>query len=316
MPTERKAKAPSDTSGRRDNENYAEGGSASRTAVAWWTLPLANREWRQRKLTAMDAYWRLAPAVALVAGLFFGLIGPFGGYDRWDLWSRLNTWVLIVAAGTLVFGAVRAMHDVFRLDTVGGFMATLITGSIPLSVIVGWLTAQPLGTLSLSQWPIKYVNTALISTICLGAVQLVISLRRQPEYVEGPGSISVVSEPQATLPSPLHQRLPATAREARILALRTDDHYVHVYTDRGSHMILLRFKDALRELEPLDGAQIHRSWWVAREAVDGVEREGDRYQLKLVNGETAPVARRRVTTLRSEGWLDLRATPAERRRAD
>ena len=34
----------------------------------------------------------------------------------------------------------------------------------------------------------------------------------------------------------------------------------------------MRLSDAVEELEGLEGAQTHRSWWVARDAVRGVER--------------------------------------------
>ena len=65
----------------------------------------------------------------------------------------------------------------------------------------------------------------------------------------------------------------------------------------------MRLRDAIAELDGLDGAQVHRSWWVARDAVRGSRREGRNWRLILVGGLGAPVARERVADIRRQGWL-------------
>ena len=52
------------------------------------------------------------------------------------------------------------------------------------------------------------------------------------------------------------------------------------------------------------GLQVHRSWWVARDAVRGVQAEWRALSLVLENGLSVPVARSRVAILRDNGWLD------------
>jgi len=56
-------------------------------------------------------------------------------------------------------------------------------------------------------------------------------------------------------------------------------------------------------LSRVEGLQVHRSWWVARRAIAGVERDGRNLRLKLIDGETAPVSRASVAKLRAAGWL-------------
>ncbi len=56
-------------------------------------------------------------------------------------------------------------------------------------------------------------------------------------------------------------------------------------------------------LEGLEGMQTHRSWWVARDAVESVRRDGDRIVLALKGGAEAPVSRPNVKPLREAGWL-------------
>jgi DNA-binding LytR/AlgR family response regulator len=65
----------------------------------------------------------------------------------------------------------------------------------------------------------------------------------------------------------------------------------------------MRLSDAIAELEGLEGAQTHRSWWVAREAVESARRDGDRVTLVLKSGAEAPVSRPNVRPLREAGWF-------------
>ena len=105
--------------------------------------------------------------------------------------------------------------------------------------------------------------------------------------------------PEAALLS----RLPARSR-AELLHLRMQDHYVEVHTAAGSEMLLLRFRDALREVEDVNGLRVHRSHWVARAAIVGVERgRGGRVTLRLVNGSRIPVSRSFAPALKARGWI-------------
>ena len=84
--------------------------------------------------------------------------------------------------------------------------------------------------------------------------------------------------------------------------MQSEDHYLRVHTDRGSDLILMRLADALQELEGLEGAQTHRSWWVARSAVRDVSRGDGRATLTLDGGLSVPVSRRYAKALRDAGW--------------
>lgn len=115
-----------------------------------------------------------------------------------------------------------------------------------------------------------------------------------PAALPGPAAAAVTPLP---LPAPdpplprLAARLPDDLR-GDILHVTARDHYVVVRTDRGTAEILLRFGDALAELDAADGLRVHRSHWVARRAVGGVERHGDRVVLRLSDGSGVPVSRR------------------------
>jgi DNA-binding LytR/AlgR family response regulator len=107
--------------------------------------------------------------------------------------------------------------------------------------------------------------------------------------------------------APILARLPFRLRSAELYAARAEDHYVRVHTSAGSDLVLMRFADALKELRGIEGAQVHRSWWVARGAVDGSCREEGKLHLVLRGGTKAPVSRTYTRALRAEGWLQVRA---------
>lgn len=75
-----------------------------------------------------------------------------------------------------------------------------------------------------------------------------------------------------------------------------------VHHSGGSEMILCRMEDAARELGGL-GRRVHRSWWVAADAVESVEREGQRTLLRLSDDRHVPVSRSYRPDLKAAGWL-------------
>ncbi|MGH6998968.1 MAG: LytTR family DNA-binding domain-containing protein, partial [Phenylobacterium sp.] len=98
------------------------------------------------------------------------------------------------------------------------------------------------------------------------------------------------------------ERLPAHLGRT-VLCLKMEDHYVRVHTSQGSALVLMSLSQAMDGLKDLEGAQTHRSWWVARSAITGVVEDGRNLRLTLRGGLQAPVSRARVGRLREDGWL-------------
>ncbi|MCL4776525.1 MAG: LytTR family transcriptional regulator [Gammaproteobacteria bacterium] len=86
-------------------------------------------------------------------------------------------------------------------------------------------------------------------------------------------------------------RLPEKLQTAEILALEAEEHYTKVYTTAGRTLLLLRFSDAILEMDPQPGLQVHRSFWVSRHAVDRVVNAGRRMTVRLQGGLEIPVSR-------------------------
>jgi hypothetical protein len=90
---------------------------------------------------------------------------------------------------------------------------------------------------------------------------------------------------------------------SEVVALQGEDHYVRVHTALGSELVLMRLGDAIQELDGLEGERVHRSWWVARQAVGEARIDGRRACLLLTNGLEVMVSREATVELRRAGWF-------------
>lgn len=94
----------------------------------------------------------------------------------------------------------------------------------------------------------------------------------------------------------LGERLPAHS----ILHLKAEEHYVSVMLEDGRTLLLRgRLADAIGQLPPDSGMQIHRSHWVAKAAVSNVFRAREGWRLRLTSGQDVPVARNRTMPVRA-----------------
>ncbi len=253
---------------------------------------------------------RLGPP--LVVGLVLGLLGPFGTYDLLPAVPRMAYWLALVSANWVLADAVLR-----RLDAVAGDRMPMPRISVPL--VGACLAAVPAtGVVTLANglsgigWP---GNVAVLFgqvLLLLAAISLPFytweDMREQMAARPDPAGASGSSGSEAgggsrhcpglslfaaRLPRPL---------EGRLFCLEMQDHYLFVHHAGGSEMILCRMEDAARELNGL-GRRVHRSWWVAAEAVVGAEREGQRTVLRLTDGRRVPVGRSFRPDLKGAGWL-------------
>lgn len=246
-----------------------------------------------------------ASAVAL--GLLMAVLGPYGTYGRAELWERLLYWPgLMLVAFLLYRPAVDWAEAAARRrkqPPLAGWAAAVLTVSVPMTLVV-WVasfrhTPQP--------WPNWQLFLDLypnVLTAC-GALTALLKLVRRATPSGRASRPAQRSDAERFL-----DRLPAHLGRD-LLALEMEDHYVRAHTARGSTLVLMRMRDAADALAGLDGVRVHRSWWVARSALSGAEREGRSVRLVLRNGLKVPVPRERAPELRRSGWIPSRlAEPA------
>ena len=248
--------------------------------------------------------WTRELATAAAAGLFLGLVGPFGSYLNQSRLTVLGYWIGTVLLGAILFGltlrpAVR-LAPRLGVPLLPALAAATVLAAIPMSLLCHALAMAlwpaPIRRIGRLAW---YAQTLLISApLACGYVMTV--------GTSGPGEKAGEPPPQRApdATSDLLSRLPPQlGRE--LLALQMEDHYVRAHTSRGSALILIPLRQAVTELTGIPGMKIHRSWWVARDAVTGVVQDGRNLRLRLANGLEAPVSRVNVAAVRQAGLFPM-----------
>jgi hypothetical protein len=237
--------------------------------------------------------WRQG-AVIVATAVFMTLAAPFGT-DHGATAVRLAYWLSLMTAGTVLANIVTRVAvrlDLFeRRPWLWALLVALVI-TPPMTVVV-WVASGVVFMGGVR--PGLVLNFAPpVLVVSLGMVALTVLSQRTP-------TVTHAAPAGAGEPAFL-KRLPAKLRGGELYAVQAEDHYLRLHTSRGQDIILMRLADALEELEGMEGAQVHRSWWVARTAVTGAERGNGRAALTLKNGAIAPVSRTYARALRQEGW--------------
>lgn len=233
-------------------------------------------------------------------------LGPFGTWAYLSASERLAFWASTVGAnwiaGYIAFNIVARKFRALEWPIWPGFALAAVLAALPGTVAVWLLTAAyfDFRPASVREVAVLYFQVAVLHLfIGTFVFRLIDGALRRPAAA----AVEATPHPVASGEPRLFARLPEAFR-TELLHLCMQDHYVEVTTTTGRGLVLLRFCDALREVEGADGRQVHRSHWVARKALAGVERgPRGRIVLRLVNGTRVPVSRKHVGELRSLGWF-------------
>ena len=233
--------------------------------------------------------------VSATAGVFLAMSGAFGTAHV-PLSLRLAYWVGLCLAGAVVgTGVSQLVGRDGRADERPWLFGALVSLGItlPFTLVVWGVTDLMFtGGVRLASLP-RYLAPVWIITTAMTALNMMVQRRPPQTHAAAAGST----------PVRFLQRLPPRLRGGRLFAVEAQDHYLRLHTSKGQDLILMRLADAVAELEGIEGAQTHRSWWVAREAVTDARRGDGRAVLSLASGVEAPVSRAYARALREAGWF-------------
>lgn len=237
--------------------------------------------------------------VMVALGLLVGLLGPFGTFAAPPA-ERMLGWVIWLLAGYALFRPTNIVAgwlcEATGLPHFAGKLVALAVASVPLTLIVTMMVTQLAfaGVLRWSGFWTMYLYIIVIAVV-VSAVMAAIFGRT--------GADIVAPEPAPSPPASAEPGLPLPQGFGPVLALKGEDHYVRIIGEGREELALIRMRDAIERLRDADGLRVHRSWWVARDAVASVRRDGRTAAIKLRSGHEAPVARDMMPHLRAAGWL-------------
>jgi hypothetical protein len=233
-------------------------------------------------------------SAAVGVGIVLGLIGPFGSYMN-DVTSRISQWVSMMVVLTVLSGVLVPLHLKAgrRLGLPANFslacsvLLTAIPGAAVLATLGYWLWPACMRSPRAGDW---YAQTLILFATSTGLWMLLETARASRTSMAAARGEAAEAAVTRSFEDP-------------ILCLQMEDHYVRVHRAHGSKLEMMSLREAVTKYGGVDGLQVHRSWWVAQDAIESAHYDARRWCLRLINGLTVPIARSRVAFARSRGWV-------------
>jgi hypothetical protein len=263
-----------------------------------------NRKALQLALREMQAatgnrYSRIGMILTTVV---LAVSGPFGTFQSFNVGQRFGYWAVMVVASYLVgHAAARFFLELSREQIVQKWPRVIVAGllaSLPVTIVVLLVNGVAYQHVDVGESLMIWLYVTIITlAVVVMFVTLGDLMRAEPEAA---GAAAVPAPAQPPPPPPILTRVPLPQR-GRLLALVVEDHYVEIVTDKGKTLVLMRLADAMREAAGVPGLQIHRSHWVARDAVVKAHRADGKLSLDLSNGLRLPVSRGFMPAVKDAG---------------
>lgn len=230
-------------------------------------------------------------------GLIIGYLGPFGSYEL-SLPIRLLYWTISIFMGYFIYYHSFRFTEWFFADKQVHRFVKFIIPSVVSALLLTFCIQ--LVTYSIFAVPSQYFSRFFGFFPQVFTVGLIINFISSHFHktVEKEQQTQTVTQSQAG--KVFLDRLPHKLGD-ELICFVMEDHYLKVTTSKGDYMLLMRMKDALVELSDYDGLQVHRSWWVARDAVARTKKNGRNLVLVLENDTEVPVSRTFVNKVKEAG---------------
>ncbi len=218
------------------------------------------------------------------------LVKPFG-LDQISL-ETIGYWIIICIEGFCLYASIFYFGEKYLLALKLPYPLVLIL----LALVAGFLMCFVV-TFTISVYfdvPTEYwarLPVLFPQTLIIGGVLICVSMVR--DYIKHQNDLLNKNRQEKKKQDSLYKFMQKLPKELRgeLLCLEMDDHYIKVHTDKGRHMLLMRMKDAITELEGHKGLQAHRSWWVSENAIMSSVKEGRNTFLNLKSDIIVPVSR-------------------------
>lgn len=246
-----------------------------------------------REIVSSPVFWMVLGAAVLLASM----AGPYHTLARFSFPERVVYWgsSLTLSAMLMTFLSVYA-HKLAETRALHWSLVAMLAGIAGVLPIVATVyLAEGLATGFAPGWLTSYRSATLISHVALSAVAVTLIVNaviefRERERANLPPGPAAGGKPRAMNPTLLQSRLPRHLGHD-IISVKARDHYVEVTTPKGSSMVLMRLGDAIEDLEPLNGLQVHRSWWISLSHVVQTRTGPNGPELILASDQRVPVGR-------------------------
>lgn len=254
-------------------------------------------------------FWATFAAVVLI----FWITGPYGTAERLAAVPRLGFW-LVLHGATWAIAIVSAVlaNGLLRERVASGLVRMMLgaaVAGIPIGLVTTAIGAATFSVTLTAANILADIATGLFLSLLFCALTWMTMNTEAALELNDAGTAAMVPDeggnrtPVDPVPQKDMVRVPLLLRlkpanRGLPLHLTVSDHYTEVTTTLGRELILLRFADALGELGPVPGLQVHRSHWVSDAHFDRLVCDNGRIAILLRDGTEVPVSRTYAAAVR------------------
>jgi hypothetical protein len=251
----------------------------------------------------------------LVSGLALAYLQALGSADYFSTLGRYGFWFGSCAAGwvqaMLIARGIRSLLEGLEL---AGWQLLLVSALIltfPLTFEIRWMWQFGAASASSADSYWESFLVILVLNLSFSFIQYRYlekwPLGRAP--VRTSSAANNLQSPQSSIsgaaadlpdnqPSLAMLRKIPEGLEGDLLAIQVEDHYLRIYTNKGSNLVIGQLAGACHDLRDSAGMQVHRSWWVSFAAITQMRKTGRDKEIVLNNGVVVPVSRSKLQDLK------------------
>ena len=234
--------------------------------------------------------------MGIVALVVLAVLGPFGTYEEFNIFERFLYWgAIIIFAGIIFEFAVpgflysqRLSHYMSRLPR---FFSGVAVGSVVALVVVvtvEYVASDPIGLLLL---PKVYFSVFVVaSAICyVSFMSAFAQIPSEPTDINYERIVFFENYPNLN--------------GARIRWISMEDHYARVVLENSEVMLHAPMREIEQQLKNYPGSRVHRSHWVANDAIQSIDRNGRAVMISVDTNTKIPLGKtyqKRIEALFSE----------------
>lgn len=242
------------------------------------------------EIRVSKAYQIMAYIVLISLALII-IFGPTVGETQL---TNVLSWIvyIIFPAVTNTIGGVYLQYHKQEnniLAILGLMLASYVILLAIITLFNGWLWNEFYWNSFLSAVRVSLILYTIIATTCFFTLLQILKME------------TLIKDNKKYTPEIL-KAIPLPKR-GDLWGLKANDHYVDIITSRGNHLIYSSLAGAIDNSSKIEGARIHRSYWVARDGLKDITRKNNRYVCILKNDMEIIASRNGVEEMKRLEWI-------------
>ncbi|MCF6304772.1 MAG: LytTR family transcriptional regulator DNA-binding domain-containing protein [Rhodobacteraceae bacterium] len=196
----------------------------------------------------------------------------------------LLVFIFWVSTLLIIFAVVYVTNTLFLLLHLmrgGQLFAMLLFSALIASLLISYLTPQ-VSALFFKSSGVRFSQMALPTLAILLITQAFLFVQHKDKLCFQ----SYCNRMQRAIVNTIIDQ----KTEGEILVLTAQDHYVEITSTNGKKLVRMRMREAIAQMQDQDGLSVHRSYWVAKDAIQSLQKSEGKHFLLLINGDEIPVS--------------------------